>query len=235
MNQNPTSEAYDELQAAYLMINERLFHGILPLALITLQRKKHTYGYFSENRFVKRTGETVDEIALNPSFFATRSISEVLSTLGHEMVHLWQFKFGKPGRGRYHNKEWAIKMEEIGLMPSNTGKEGGRKTGDQMTHYIIDGGAFNELCEVLLTKEFTISWLDRFSELTPRQQRPSLDPDVETQIDTLGINVDTDTGTKTNRAKYSHICSDGKASNLWGRHGFSLTCKICGSDYEEEG
>lgn len=48
------------------------------------------------------------------------------------MTHLWQYHFGKPGRRGYHNKEWANKMESIGLMPSSTGQPGGDKTGDKM-------------------------------------------------------------------------------------------------------
>ena len=48
------------------------------------------------------------------------------------MVHLWQHHRGTPGRGRYHNQEWAEKMIEIGLMPTDTGKPGGRITGDHM-------------------------------------------------------------------------------------------------------
>ena len=33
-------------------------------------------------------------------------------------------------------------MQEIGLMPSNTGQPGGGKTGQQMTHYVIEDGPF---------------------------------------------------------------------------------------------
>ena len=42
-------------------------------------------------------------------------------------------------------------MEAIGLMPSNTGQAGGRKVGEQMTHYIIEGGLFARACAQLLT------------------------------------------------------------------------------------
>jgi predicted SprT family Zn-dependent metalloprotease len=58
--------------------------------------------------------EVVDEIALNPRTFIDRTDREIVSTLVREMVHLWQFHFGKPGRRGYHNKQWATKMEEIG-------------------------------------------------------------------------------------------------------------------------
>lgn len=38
----------------------------------------------------------------------------MLSTLVQEMVHLWQHHFGKPGRRRYLNKQWADKMDSLG-------------------------------------------------------------------------------------------------------------------------
>ncbi|MBM5564638.1 SprT-like domain-containing protein, partial [Klebsiella quasipneumoniae] len=89
--------------------------------------------------FVSRDGGTTDEIAMNPAYFAVCPPEEIMQTLVHEMAHLWQHHFGKPGRRGYHNKEWAERMEEIGLMPSSTGKPGGAKTGDKMADYIIEG------------------------------------------------------------------------------------------------
>lgn len=55
-------------------------------------------------------------------------VNEALQALTYEMVHLYQHHFGDPGRGRYLNKEWGNKMESIGLMPSSTGRPGGRRT-----------------------------------------------------------------------------------------------------------
>jgi predicted SprT family Zn-dependent metalloprotease len=163
----PTPEAYAELQQAFDHFNEALFGGELPPCLITLQRERRTYGYFSNSRFARRSGERSDEIAMNPSYFAVRSIRDTLSTLAHEMVHQWQCHFGKPGRRGYHNKEWAARMEAVGLMPSDSGQPGGRKVGERMTHYIVDGGAFDVACAELLTREFTLSWVDRFPPVRP--------------------------------------------------------------------
>ena len=98
---------------------------------------------------------------MNPAHFATRSAEEVLSTLAHEMVHLWQHHFGKPPRRAYHDREWADKMDAIGLAPSDTGLVGGKRTGQHMSHYIRDGGPFFRACTELLTQGFAISWRDR--------------------------------------------------------------------------
>ncbi|WP_322097642.1 SprT-like domain-containing protein [Pelagibius sp. Alg239-R121] len=105
-----------------------------------------------------------DEIAMNPEFFGKERVIEVLQTLVHEMCHLWQHHFGNPGRGRYHNEEWADKMESIGLMPSSTGRPGGKRIGDRMNDYPIPGSAFLMVAKALLGEAFDIPWADRFSD-----------------------------------------------------------------------
>jgi hypothetical protein len=141
---NPTATTYGGLNRAYEFFNNALFGGELPRCLITMQRHKGAYGYFAPQRFGSRDGATItDEIALNPMHFAERDERAIVSTLVHEMAHLWQQHFGKPSRGGYHNKEWGAKMKAIGLHPSSTGAEGGKETGQSVSHYIIDGGAYD--------------------------------------------------------------------------------------------
>ena len=65
---------------------------------------------------------------MNPDHFG-RSDEEILSTLVHEMAHVWQQTHGRPPRRCYHDREWAAKMREIGLQPSTTGQPGGQKRG----------------------------------------------------------------------------------------------------------
>lgn len=171
---HPTRELYGELQAAFAHFNERLFDNALKPALITLVRKSRTRGYCSLNRFVAAGSqegtepEFVNEIALNPSYFAVRSIMETLSTLVHEMCHQWQFELAKPPRSGYHDTEWATKMLEVGLCPTDTGEPGGKRVGQKITHYIIKDGPFHRACDELLTRDFTLSWLDRFPDEGPR-------------------------------------------------------------------
>ena len=45
----------------------------------------------------------------------------------------------KPPSGRYHDRQWAGKMKDIGLQP---GEPGGKETGQSVSHYIIAGGAY---------------------------------------------------------------------------------------------
>lgn len=162
----PTGRTYASLEAAYDWFNRELFEGALPSCLITVQRHSGSYGYFSGNRFASTADprDITDEIALNPQHFATRSPEEVLSTLAHEMVHLWQHHYGMPPSKAYHNREWALKMRGIGLHPTDTGAPGGRETGQHMSHYIEAGGRFAQVCAAFLAKYPTTLYHDRAAE-----------------------------------------------------------------------
>ncbi|HGA2320750.1 TPA: SprT-like domain-containing protein [Pseudomonas putida] len=241
----PTPEAYSELQFAYDFFNQKLFDGQLPDCLITLQRERKTEGYFSPKRFVRRDGLQTDEIAMNPSYFIIRPIKSVLSTLVHEMAHLWQQHFGKPGRRGYHNQEWASKMESIGLMPSDTGEPGGRKVGERMSDYVISGGRFDQACTELVTQAFQLSWLDRFPPERPRAPQPQqgasghgyvddaeleeagasqYEAETDVELEALGelIHYPPVGGeNKSNRSKYKcPMCK----SQIWGKPGMLLSC-----------
>jgi hypothetical protein len=164
-NRAPTERTYTDLNAAYDLLNVRLFGGELPTCLITMQRKRSCYGYFHARRFVRVEGEAVtteltDEIALNPSYFHAGS-TELLSTLLHEMVHLWQHHFGKPSRTGYHNREWAAKMRMVGLIPSSTGKPGGKETGQKVADYVDPDGPFARLLPELLGQGLGVAWIER--------------------------------------------------------------------------
>lgn len=169
---NPTDAQYTAMNDAYRFFNSRLFNSVLPDCLITMQRKGGTYGYFAGDRFGTADGKTVtDEIALNPSHFKCRTTPEVLSTLVHEMTHLWQHHFGKVSRGGYHNKEWAVKMREIGLIPSDTGQSGGKETGQRMSHYIEEDGPFAVHCAELLGQGFSLPFVERWVEDKARKSK----------------------------------------------------------------
>jgi predicted SprT family Zn-dependent metalloprotease len=129
-----------------------------------MQRTQRSRGFFASSRFGHRRGsEVIDEIALNPRTFSGRTDCEIISTAVHEMVHQWQHHFGKPGRRGYHNKQWAAKMREIGLIPSHTGEPGGKQTGQAMTHYIEDGGSYDTKWKELESLGFTLEYQDRYA------------------------------------------------------------------------
>ena len=203
----PTPETYDALQRAYEFFNDRLFEGRLPDCVITLRRHGRSYGYFSGDRFGADQGELCDEIALNPLHFSERSLRETLSTLVHEMVHLWQHHFGKPGRGKYHNREWADRMKSLGLQPSNTGAPGGKETGDTMSHYIVPAGPFDVAAQQLQRQRFSLRWSERPADAKASPKGPD---GSEGEKEKSGT-----------RQKYTcPICG----LNAWAKHDVRLLC-----------
>ncbi len=154
-----TPAQYRVFQDAYDFFNRELFSSSLPHVLVTLQRKARAKGYFSPRRFQGRVEDTTThELAMNPDIFINRSDEEILSTLVHEMAHVWQQVHGKPSRTAYHNRQWAAKMKEIGLQPTNTGEAGGKETGQRMTHYILRDGPYAKAYAKLKAKGLVLHW-----------------------------------------------------------------------------
>ena len=209
---SPMSELYGALRQAYDFFNTELFGDMLPPCLITLQRKggkkRRTFGFFASRRFGNVGGSTTDEIALNPRHFRHRSFFEVMSTLVHEMTHLWQFHQGKPSRSGYHNREWAQKMLWLGLCPSNTGQPGGHMVGQQMTHFIVGGGRFEVAAKKLLEADVNIAWFDIDGVVT----LPTGPDDLEHPVPS------------GNRAKF--VCPD-CGDQAWGKPSLNLICGDC--------
>jgi predicted SprT family Zn-dependent metalloprotease len=154
---NPTQEQFEAYQKIFDYMNQKLFGGSVPPCLLNFSRKAKTYGFFVRDQWQSGDQKT-HEISLNPTHLARRPTVETVSTLVHEMCHLWQHVYGKPGRGGYHNKEWAEKMEAIGLMPSDTEVPGGKKIGDKVSHYVMKGGPYEKAFEEM-PKEYLLPWV----------------------------------------------------------------------------
>ncbi len=124
----------------------------------------------------------------------------VISTLVHEMVHLWQQEFGTPSRSGYHNREWAEAMEAVGLMPSDTGLPGGKRTGQRVTHYVVPGGRFEVAFEAM-PPGYLLPWTSGAASSGP--EKP-----------------------KSGRDKVRYRCP-GCGTNVWGKPGLMVDCGVC--------
>lgn len=229
----PTDTLYAELQNAFDVFNARLFDGQLPGCLITLQRRDaRSFGYYSPARFGARVASVgnTDEIALNPLHFKSHGPLEALQTLAHEMAHMWQHHCGKPSRKGYHDRQWADKMEAIGLMPSSTGKPGGARTGQHMADYAIDGGLFLAVANELLAARFTLAWYDRAIEIMAEQQSQQLAAALvaipaEVHTNTVSVNP--------TRSKVKFKCTaTGCKAKAWGKPTLHLVCGEHGAKME---
>ena len=201
-----TMKEYLTFQTAYDFFNAELWGCKLPEVLITLQRKKGARGYFSPDRFTGRGFKgTTDELALNPDTFVGRSDTQILSTLVHEMAHVWQQHFGKTSRSNYHNAQWGTEMKRVGLYPSNTESEGGKETGQKVSHYIIPGGLFEQSVAKLLETGLKLNWESPTGAKIERKTKPD------------------------SKVKYTY---PNCGQNSWAKPGAQLVCGVC---YLEDG
>ncbi len=214
---NSGFEQYVTLETAYRWLNCEFFEGKLPGAILTLNRHSQAYGYFAGKRFASKQGTVnlveADEIALNPDHFKREDI-EIFSTLLHELCHQWQAHFGTPSRSGYHNREWADKMLEVGLAPSDTGMPGGKETGQHMTHYIIPGGRF---ASAFAQKSFKVEWTS--IEYPGVELPPSLGPEPGK----------TGKGKKAPVSKQKFSCPT-CGQNAWAKPTAHLMCGDCQVD-----
>ncbi len=161
----PSKQLYEFLNGAYANFNQNLFENRLPNCVIVLHRNKGAAGYFWQDAWSERREgqygpfQRTHEIALNPDCFRTQTTTEIMQTLVHEMCHLEQAIYGNPSRTGYHNAEWAAMMEAVGLIPSDTGLPGGKRTGQRMSDYPAPGGRFERECQIYVdVLEFKVPW-----------------------------------------------------------------------------
>lgn len=247
--QAPTQETYDALRGMFDALNAQLFDGQLPSCLITLQRTANVFGYFCRKRFANGEGVQVDEIALNPEFFGTTPLLELLQTLAHEMCHMWQHHFGTPTRNGYHNQQWARKMESIGLMPSDTGRPGGKKTGQKVMDYAMPGGRFLAVAQQIIQTKPPI-WFDRQPPyyavlaghmigegLASVPDRLDLAEQDAVQQDLQGVFAELlatpellepkPKANRSNRVRYQCACG----TRLWAKPDIRVSCDDCGQQF----
>jgi predicted SprT family Zn-dependent metalloprotease len=199
----PTREQASAYQAIYDYLNRALFAGELPPCVLNFSRHANTLGFFAAQRWSK--GKQVrHEISLNPSMLRIRKPALVCSTLVHEMVHLWQEESGTPSRAGYHNREWAAKMEAVGLMPSSTGAEGGDKVGQKMTHYILEGQTFDKAFRAM-----PVEYLPWLCVAEPEKAK------------------------KPTKAKVRYTCPDCEA-HVWGKPDLAIVCGDCDSRFDQD-
>ena len=56
-------------------------------------------------------------------------------------------------------------MQEIGLIPSDTGQPCGKTTGQRVSHYIKDDGNFSKHCAELLKDGFVLPFVELWDEV----------------------------------------------------------------------
>jgi hypothetical protein len=93
-------------------------------------------------------------------------------------------------------------MEEIGLMPSDTGQAGGKRTGQRVSHYVIEGGGFDKAFGAM-PPEYRLPW-------TSGQPAGCGKPE------------------RADKIKYECITCE---VAVWGKAGLNIVCGDCGEGF----
>jgi len=135
------------------------------------------------------------------------------------MVHLWQFEFGTPGKRKYHNKEWAFKMVEIGLVPISAN---GKGTGERVSHHVEAGGRFEQAFEKM-PKAYLLPFTSYIGE---KEEAGRVTTPINKHKDKYNP-------TKRNRNKGTYLCN-GCNTKIWAKPGLtSIRCDPCDQLFEQ--
>ena len=118
----PYRASMDNLHMWAKVLEEEFKLEIEELAVTIERLPGHALGHFrpGHNGFGLRGEIALDEWHVrshaNPELW-----HDVIGTLLHEMLHVWQQSHGKPGKGNYHNKEFRDKAAALGLIIDERG------------------------------------------------------------------------------------------------------------------
>jgi len=121
--------AIDELQRAFKLLNERYFNNGLEKPVITILVDSTTgaYGWISVSKvWSSKDNKWFREINICAEYL-NRPAVEVITTLMHEMCHLYNVQNGikdTSRAGTYHNEKFKAVAERNGLIVEKSGKYG---------------------------------------------------------------------------------------------------------------
>ena len=121
--------AIDELQRMYRLLNKTYFEDKLETPVITILTDSHggAYGWITENK-VWSSKDKVWYREINMcAEYMNREPVLIITTLLHEMVHLWNIQQGVQDTSRagtYHNGRFKVAAESHGLIVEQDSKYG---------------------------------------------------------------------------------------------------------------
>ena len=109
------------LMAAFNAINRDFYGNELEKPIITVKegKTKKAFGWIETRKNWKQNGKDRHEINISVDFLGERTVTQTITTLMHEMVHLYNIQNGIKDcsrGGAYHNKKFKQTAEEHGLI-----------------------------------------------------------------------------------------------------------------------
>jgi len=132
------------LEKIYRQLNEDFFDGVLEEVVITIQSTKGAYGHVTCGKVWKAKDSDRYELNIGAGTLA-RPIESVVSTMLHEMVHIYNLMHNIQDTSRgntYHNKRFKEKAESVGLIITRDDRIGWSITSpsEELILYICEQG-----------------------------------------------------------------------------------------------
>lgn len=139
-----TSRTAGYLEKIFRALNRDFFGGELEEPIITIQSTPRAYGHVTVAKIWKRKEDWRHELNLGAETL-NRPIEEVVATMLHEMVHLYNLAHGVQDcsrGGSYHNRKFKEEAERRGLSIQHHEKYGWTITEatEETIEYIIEQG-----------------------------------------------------------------------------------------------
>lgn len=167
-------------------------------------------------------------MGINPDYL-DRSPGDVLSTICHELCHIYENAYIHIPRSGYHDKQWESLMLECGLEPIY-----GNKSKTSVNHKIVPGGEFEKFVQEFEEENgkdyFNI--VSYSAEVRERVRKELGIEEGEYENEPKPDNADKPVK-KYNRNKIKYVCP-GCGMKLWGKPGLNVSCNDCMETLEEE-
>lgn len=185
-----TSRTAGYLEKMFRALNDRYFEGQLEEPIITIQSTPHTYGHVTVGKAWRKGDDNRHELNIGAGTL-DRPIENIVATLLHEMVHLWNICEGIQDcsrGGQYHNKRFRDAATNRDLAISYD-----KRIGWSITE------PTPELCDFIIEQEWTDIDMSRIEwSFTPRGKG--------TGNTTNGTDTPVSTGRTSSTRKYSCPC-----------------------------
>ena len=230
-----SQELYTKIQTVIDLVDKSFFSGKkkekIPQIVFAINNKCKScvVAYVQADAlYDKKTDTKLQYMGINPDYL-DRNIGEILSTICHELCHVYEHAYIHIPRGGYHDKQWANLMEECGLEPiyNNSSKT-------SVTHKIVPGGVFEKFVTDF-TEKYGADYFNIVSysiEVAKRTRKELGIEEPEDDDSPKPDNADKPIK-KYNRNKIKYVCH-GCGLKVWGKSGLDISCNECMETLEEE-
>lgn len=166
------SRITDFLEKIYGQLNQDRFAGELEDVVITVQAVSHSYGHVTCSKVWKVEDSNRYELNISANYMS-RPIGEVVATMLHEMVHIYNLMHDIQDCSRgntYHNKKFRDKAQEVGLLIEHDKKIGWSITSpsEELLDYVISQG----WTDILMSHENSLGYSTKKPSSTRKYKCP---------------------------------------------------------------